>query len=458
MLELTVISVALTFRPTNPNANPPEVWSADNDVTPDPETGEPQLGRVKPTNPFGTIGFFTNIEIVGSITPCVPGLASDWKFVQRKQGWAVNQNTDGSYITDFLVSCPPGAGGASWCSDDPGFESQDTALDVDESCVLFMIDRPGIPTGGGQCRDGVSPGTRALCMRFRTGLTADGFRANTGSVEWRSTTEVSCDFGTWGQTNTVYGNTLSLGAGVECLNPDPLASPLNDEGRPVEGDAFSVDALLSDLNNVNGSIRSRAARGVIDRIRKGELPPAVVSLLAMRLIRLASIHRDQYEFLSKTELAIRILGELRAIKAIPTMIQQIDKNFFPRFAIRREDIYVPAAVSLAQIGAPALGPILNQCRRAPDADWQQFLYVLRTIDRDTPLVRQTVRTVLDAQAWFEEVEAAGGAPQPSDAERARRTRVKNRLLDFLSTPEPERPRPVISALPRPLERVTAVAR
>ncbi|RMH27112.1 MAG: hypothetical protein D6693_05805, partial [Planctomycetota bacterium] len=44
-------------------------------------------------------------------------------------------------------------------------------------------------------------------------------------------------------------------------------------------------------------------------------------------------------------------------------------------------------------------------------------------------------------------EAAGGVPQPDEAERARRARVKQRLTEFLSTPEPDRPAPIISALP-----------
>ena len=428
MIPLTVILATLTFRPANPNAQPPGVWSNDNDITPQQNTGEPQLGRVTPTSPFGTTGFFENIEIEAIIQPCIASLASNLQYTQDKQGWAVVGNPNGTFTTNFLVSCPPGAHADQWCDDSPLFDAQDLNIEIAEGCRLYMVDRPGVSVNQGDCGSSSEGSRLMLCMRFRSWLEAEGFRVSDSEL-WRSSTEITCSFGFWTMTNTVYGNSLSNDLGAVCTNPDPF---IPFAGLAVEN-TFDVHGFILSITNGNESTRTLSYMKALRKLHIGSIDEPTRKHLITALLQLARVDRKNYPASSPTELAIRMLGELRSPEAVGVLLDQIDKQFFPRIVVRRGDELPPSVHSLSLIGMPAVGPIIERAGIATVGQWRLMQVALRDIDRQKGLVRQTMRTMLAAQRAM---------PAPANAaETTQRALVKRRLEKFLATPEPRRPKP-----------------
>jgi len=466
MLELTVISVALAFRAdgywTGHDPNPANNDPAQgvNDAPLIPELGPPRLGVITSTSPPVSLGFFKNIEISATITPCIDGLECVFDFKRLKQGWT-GDVINGAFEIPANVpqgaNCPP----PNWCDDDPagGFQDEDLELGSPPACRVFVWDSPGWITepGNPNLADGA---IRLNCKQFREWLEVDGYRATNDKL-WHASTEITWINGEWLATNGVAGNVVGEGGGevFSCPAPPGAAQPIVSENINFS----DMDALLNQLRSDNLIVRRNAQRRIANAVRDGAIQSKqdrnkLVSEL-IRQIQMIEADREPDNNGDRAKwdsagYAVFLLGELRAEQAIPVLIKHV-QIWFPGLF---ETPMTPAMRALLNIGEPAVGPIIEQAAIAPQKQWKALGGVLRGLDARSPLVRQTMRTMLDAQAWFESVEAAGGAPAPSDAERARRARVKKRLTDFLSTPEPDRPAPIISALPRSLEPVAAVAR
>ena len=460
MLELTVIAATLSFRPANPLAQPRQQWSQNNEVNAQlfSDSGTPTLGFVSPNSPPGTLGFHKNMEIRAEIQPCIDGLECEFDFKRERQGriGILLANPQGGPVFS------PGPGDCAppqWCDDDTPADPQDpTSINLDEDlsmapedCDLFVIDTPGVATAGSTCallqaaaqQQGFEFRSLINAMDFHEWLNIDGWRASQ-TLPWHGATEISCAEGAFVETNFEFGNVLGTGV---------LPVPEQGAGRPdlswVELGDFDFENIIKLIHQWDDS----PDRPTDPTDRAGILR----SLERVAAGRSKKVQDNPPEFFSPRTRAINLLGRLRASESVDTLLDLLDFKVINRWSPPPAE-YRPAVGALISIGEHVIAPILERCGSESAERWRLMARVLRRIDQDSPLVRQAMRTMLDAQAWFAEVEAAGAAPQPSEAERARRARVKERLLEFLSTPEPDRPTPVISALPRPLERVTAVAR
>ncbi|RMF04195.1 MAG: hypothetical protein D6773_06735, partial [Alphaproteobacteria bacterium] len=466
MLELTVIVATLTFRPTSPLAQPREVISSGNDILARVnqadlavlrQNGFPELGLVLPGSPPFATRFARPAEIAASITPCVDSLESAFDFRRRKFGfsgiWVVGPNGDVVFSPDDQ-SCLDAAG----CDDEgPTNDDEDLVLEADESCRLYSIDAPGFDSEPGcevfrALAQAAGGQFEALNMEFRflEHLDADGWRVS-ADLEWHAAVEIGCDEnGGWIATSNFAGNRLGVGpppapiqqARSEALRRVRSGEILQDHGAIAdraslrralaalrEGDFFAINRLLSESPRLSRSISLRTP---------------LIHELEQIAVDARALQPDTGAWTPRA-IAIRVLGLAGAVESVPALLEVID--YLEDTSILGQGAASPAAGALARIGVPAIAPILERCGSETGERWRLMAGVLRQIDAKSPLVRQTMRTVLDAQAWFEEVEAAGGAPAPGDAERARRALVKKRLAEFLSTPEPDRPAPIISALP-----------
>ncbi|RMH23600.1 MAG: HEAT repeat domain-containing protein, partial [Planctomycetota bacterium] len=416
MLELTVIAATLTLRADG-------VWSNANDAVRDQTRGDPALGDIRPDIPLGAKGFFQNVEIASTVTPCVDAFLSDLEFVQQKQGWAIRRSSAGFNQVDWFESCDPTAGGDSWCDDSPSADSQDTAATVTEGCAVFMVDSPGIVVAGGACGGADTDMTNLLCMRFRSRLCADGYRVSSNSIRWWVKREVRCDLGAWLRQDNFYGNSFGAGEGAVCPLPgatSPIAAPQEDGRSALR--QWDLKSLVRELDDADPVVRGRAGMALLTRLSPGTLSPAQRASIVEDLVRVAGRTRERYEFDSAELWAIRALGRAGATEAVEVLLDRVGDEF-PRF-VTASSRRTPAAGALARIGVPAVAPILERCGTADAEKWRLMAGVLRRIDKDSALVREAMRTMLEAQAWFESVEAAGGVPQPDEAERARRARVK----------------------------------
>ncbi|RMH30358.1 MAG: hypothetical protein D6692_02295, partial [Planctomycetota bacterium] len=467
MLELTVIVATLTFRPTDPLAVPRERISTGNDFIQNldaggqqfaTETGWPFLGVIAPASPPEATWYTKNMEITASIQPCVDGLECVFDFKRLRQGLTGLANPTTGEGALWSSSCPQ----PNWCDDDAingevaNFD-EDLQLDPPPACTVFVIDAPGLdPHSPLMPCDANNQGKIALNQfTFQEWLNADGFRAS-GTTTWSASTELTCNAGQWNMTNTVWMNT-----GPSLVQAQPVVLPSNTvQNPPPAGGVRPVIAEGGRDDNPNlieqwrrekedalgalpsaqllSMLRSEGSKGWGDRIkamwglsvqiREGRLGAEGIN----ELIRVAHENKE----VNSTRFAIELLAESRVPAAIQALLDRIDFVSPSPADTPWRGPSMPTMDALVRIGLPAVAPILERCGSEPDERWRLMAGVLRQIDKDSPLVREAMRAVLDAQAWFEEVEAAGGVPQPDEAERARRARVKQRLTEFLSTPEP----------------------
>jgi len=417
MVELTVIAVALSVRTAG-------AWSAENGINPDPLHGEPTLGLVTPLNPNGTTGFWHNVEIRAELTPCV-AFGGEVGFRQLHQGWAIMRTATGAWQTDSLSSCNPGPGAANWCDDSPTLEFQDVGVDLAENCAVFMVDGPGIVTGGGSCPPNAEGQALALCNRFRSFVEIDGFRAS-DTEDWWSRSEVKCFLGTWITAADVYGNAVGVGPGEVCTNPDPLFAQAQVE--PDDDEPIDFGALLNQIEAPSGAERMAAHMDLEIRLKAGQLTADEREQAWRKLSRIAQRRQDAYPFDAPEYLAIRLLGKLKDPRAIPLLINRVADEF-PRFVLAHTR-RAPAAQALVDIGVPAIGPIIASAPRADDREWRSLSGALLGIDRLSAGARAQARLAL------RRIELA---PAPiDDAERQQVKRAMRRLGEFLATPEPRR--------------------
>lgn len=191
--------------------------------------------------------------------------------------------------------------------------------------------------------------------------------------------------------------------------------------------------LLEDIRSRDFFTRSAARRKLQSAVKSGAIEaaerPAVVEILV-------NILREDFEHFQDDmpghphETAIEALGLLRAPEAAPVMVEKIDQ--FRHFGIVMERLPLIGHV-LISIGEPAIPPILERAGTASEREWHIMRGVLSGIDRKSPLARQAMQTLLDAQRQL--------PPPLNDEEKAERELIEKRLTEFLKTPEPRRPKP-----------------
>ncbi|RMH30354.1 MAG: hypothetical protein D6692_02300, partial [Planctomycetota bacterium] len=475
MLELTVVFVTLAFRPDEPYAAPREVWTGfpggpsapqdgSNDVPPLAQYGQPLLGAIAPGAPPPAQGFFKNIEISGWISPCIAGLGSVADFKRLRQGYdgvVLAVNGQPRFFTspeDFPNHCPPPA----WCDDDldsPGRadanNDEDLAFDAPPACTVFVVDHPGFGAEASCTPDQIQFDVQPLvCFNFSEWLNLDGYRASR-TLDWSASTGISCgQGGLWreghgwvanrvGQSHKPFpalppaGALPVVSAALRATAPGTAQQALAEDRQPAPGESDSAQ-LRTAIHNASSEdllVRMRAMQQAYDLLEHG----ATVDIESRHELISALMNGDPHDpgpsFINYKRFAINILGQTGGEDAVRAIIPYISTQF-PGGTSRRLWIETPAVRAMMKCGLAAVGPILERTGSASDEDWKRMTHVLIDLDTQSFIVRQTMRTVLDAQSWFEEVEAAGGVPQPDEAEKARRALVKQRLTEFLSTPEP----------------------
>jgi len=468
MIELTVILATLTFRPENPHADPPEMLSPDNDVDLAvlPPLGFPELGPSTPNQPAGVPGFFKVVEIKAQIDPADDALGCQFDFKRERQGYSGWWTTENGF-EPLPGSCPP----PMWCDDDQGDHDEDLLIGGNPEVAVYAIDAPGLDVGNvtGDCQtEDVTVGT---CMRFREWLEIDGVRAS-NTLEWHASTEISCTGGQWRLSSHVWPNAMGQGP-FNCAPPPTaqrlpqidlvpqrsVSANLRSDHRGVgrlsapddQIDRGSVEllAVIEDLQSDRLRDRLEARRSVRDAYERGGLSAEEQALLTKELLRLARIREEQYAFYDPVMIAIELLGVLQATEAIPVMLDRIWDGF-PRVVL---DTRTVAASALLELGDSAVGPILERCATATPREWDGMRGVLHELDRRSPVAREAMRALLDAQDEF--------GPPENKEEAQRRERVKQRLGEFLATPEPKRPKPEpgpVSGRPGPVNVADGVTR
>jgi len=486
MIELTVVFVSLSFRPNEPYSVPREVWTGfpggpsapedgSNDIPPDPFFGAPLLGAIRPGAPPQAQGFFKNNEISATISPCIDGLGSAADFKRLRQGFegiVLTVNGQPRFFTDaqaFPNHCPP----PTSCDDDTKNGQvynldEDLIFDAKPACRVFVIDTPGVASGASCAADQIEFDVQPFsCFNFTEWLSLDGYRASR-TLDWSASTGISCGpGGLWQEGHDWVSNRVGpshkpfpaippAGALPVRSGPSQVLAAASTPPMPTKIRQRELASGTSDSVRLRAAIHKASSEHLVVRLRAMQEANAlmrqgvVVDIDSGNELITALANGDPHNvggsFVNYMRFAIGVLGQLGREDAARAIIPYIGTQF-PGSVDSSSRTITPAVRALCQSGLAAVGPILEHPGSAPDADWRRMTYVLGIIDKRSPIVRQAMQTMLDAQRWFAEVEAAGAAPQPSEAERARRTRVRERLLDFLSTPEPDRPRPVISALP-----------
>ncbi|RME95453.1 MAG: hypothetical protein D6773_18360, partial [Alphaproteobacteria bacterium] len=413
MLELTVISVALAFRAdgywTGHDPNPANNDPAQgvNDVTPNANFGQPKLGVVTPGSPPGAVGHFTGVELRAGIQPAIGSLSSAFDFKRLVQGYS-GTLLNGAFTPQKNTNCPP----PSWCDDDLLNGDEDLILDAPPASTVFSEDAPGLQTNPGDICF-TDNEVRIHTVRFREWLNADGFRASR-TVVWHSSQSLRCVGDFW-QVSEAFAP-FSFGEGDFELPPPPGGVPV----LATTLEATSIERALAGMRASYSGDRMRASYELLRLIEQGSATHEEQVSVESALVEMAKIRSDIYDANSTPQLAIEMLGRLRVEDSIPILLDRVTEIFPQNVGSMLPD----AVVALAAIGTPSVGPILERCGEEAEERWRLMAVVLRQIDKDSPLVREAMRAVLEAQAWFESVEAAGGVPQPDEAERARRARVK----------------------------------
>ena len=439
MLKLTIIAVTMTFRPANPLAVPRETWSPNNDVdkTLFVGTGAPNLGFIAPGDPAQAIGFFKNMEIKATIAPCVAGLDAAFDLKRQRQG------LDGAVYTDVKGALIQRPGSFNcpipmWCDDDvlgdvngdgkP--DDEDLLLTPPTDCDLFVIDDPGWNPQGQTCQTLAQEAAAAGIAKtgnpysffavingfdFRESLNADKRRIS-NTLPWQAKTEVDCMNNMLIQsnkfTNNRFGNALGQQQPAAGNGITPVTSPGHFDDvdfiivktEEIFANQYTFDELISIASD------------------RAQIPPNKEKVFAWW----------QPPRLS----AILALGYYNSTASIRTLVNLL---YVTRFGPRNNisfpyPYYRPAAKALVQIGDAAIPALLERVDTQDKDMWDGVYETVKGLDRKSPAVRKEMRVMLNAYT---------SAPPATDpVENDRRIRVKQRLKDFLSTGEPQRPKHV----------------
>jgi len=272
-------------------------------------------------------------------------------------------------------------------------------------------------------------------------------------LAWYAGTEIICSNGTWSPTNVVVQNVMGTGSLV-CQPPPGAIQAGGAFGAALQPDAvnsknkialptppFDVDSVIKAIQSPNYSIeRVRAANRVYAAVRENRITQDDRQKLIDAMLPLARVKKDVDGSSQQPRIAMGLLGLLKSSEAIPILLDRL--GIWPVFG--SGGTLPVAAAALYAIGEPAIGPMLERAGTLSDKDWQMLTYVMQRFDQKKPLVRQMMRTYLDATVGAE-------APAPANAaEQAQRTLVKTRLEKFLSTREPRRPKPKVKT-PKPVK-------
>jgi hypothetical protein len=181
-VKFTVVKATLSF--TNGNK-----WTQpENDITPDPTTGDPNLGAHTPGNPAGTTGWYKNIEIEATIAPCVDLPRCDFNWQSEKLGYSGRISPAPANIFTPLSSAPPNGG---WLPDHPNDNAAtDEKLEVAEKCKLYMVDNPGLKIGQ-NCQMREENWVLFNHKNYRSWLNINDMQC-TDKLVWRASTRIIC--------------------------------------------------------------------------------------------------------------------------------------------------------------------------------------------------------------------------------------------------------------------------
>ncbi|RMH30111.1 MAG: hypothetical protein D6692_02575, partial [Planctomycetota bacterium] len=453
MLELTVISIVLRFDTIGvwAGADPDDlVEDGINNINIQGfvRAGAPFLGEISPGVPSASWFFGESEQVCAALTPCVAGIVSEFDFKRNAIGPTLLGNTSLQIaVADPNTSCP------TWCDDDlvngmVDNSDEDLAIDPPPACTLFSIDIPGFQNPNGQTEETTCASSVATAETFllnaknmREWVNIDRYRGS-ATLEWYARIEIGCVMDpitgatTWAHTNR-FIQAPKLGVGNPPL-PTLGFGGFVRQPSEVTPIGFSIRNALNAMRAKDPATRLRGVSALSRMIPQHRLEPLARERIVRGLLDMlherAVAEQEAPYFCNTSSFAIAFLGDLDAFEAIPFLLDNITDPHWP--AVGHLPPRGDSVRALVMIGNSTVAPILERCGSEPDERWRLMTGVLRQIDKDSPLVRQTMRTVLDAQSWFEEVEAAGGVPQPDEAEKARRALVKQRLTEFLSTPEP----------------------
>lgn len=361
--ELSVIDIELTYKDFGVLDPAADIWL-------DPTQGLPKLGPVSPGLPPGTTGWYKNMQVKGRITPCDPELRCDFDFKRDRQGTAghlaVYPDRPPIFFAEQGIDCPQGG-----CDDDLTNNDEDLDMDPGPSCAVFVLDsaggRPGFTCGGPTLPQGLL----LNCMSFDEWLNVDGVRV-TPNLPWFASTRVACDGVSWQAHPGGQGNQMGQGV-LDCSRQAVFPTAPS----PVQADeSYSRAGILTLLRSAEQYQRMEGAAMVQAWDASGKLTGNPRTKLIGNLINFAKKRWGGNVPFSKPFLAVRLLGTLKAEEAVPLLIDRV-LDEFTRSEFSGLAPITPAASSLAQIGVPAIEPILDQAAVASEPEWAELTKALR---------------------------------------------------------------------------------
>ncbi|HEY6323987.1 MAG TPA: choice-of-anchor D domain-containing protein [Thermoanaerobaculia bacterium] len=324
--------------------------------------GAPQLGQITPGNPPGATGFYENMQIKGTVTPCDPNLnlRCNFDFKRVRSGSAGTYNpATGVFTPDPNNDCPQGN-----CDDDLQNTDEDLVLDPPPGCGVFVLDTPGISAGS--CRN--EGGFAITCFDFIEWLNVDnlpGLTVDTvppgDQLPWYASTHLRCTNGSWALDPGGQGNVIGQGA-IDCSSRTGMAAPR----EAAAGAALNLQQARERLRSPSDEDRLAAFRAIAGRIAGLAAPER--QELVTDLIAAARLRETSSPLESTPVLAMQLLGKLRAPEAIPVLFERLLDDL-PRFIVSDASAATPASQALAALGAKALGPILERAGSASEAEW-----------------------------------------------------------------------------------------
>ena len=135
----------------------------------------------------------------------------------------------------------------------------------------------------------------------------------------------------------------------------------NENKNKEEFDSF--DQLFQPIKE-----REEIAKKIMDERAK-----LIASLIADAKIEEPPLPKEKSSlknFHSKKHIAIIVLGGLRAVEAVPVLIENLgyyaNKTYFGGWTARNAEEYCPSAVALIRIGSPAIPAVLDKLYFAED--------------------------------------------------------------------------------------------
>ena len=347
------------------------------------DQGLPKLGPIKPNDPIGAIGWYKNMQIKGTVIPCDPNLRCHFDYKRIRQGWVISE-FDNTICTPHSMNCPQGG-----CFDDAHNTDEDLILDGPgpNGCGIYVVDTPGFTVGSTQpmpCTQAQADAdsTQVNCQNFNEWLEVDGYRA-TDDTRWYASTRNRCKAA--GQqfeylpNGGGVGNKIRKGV-ANCASGLPTTCtgvPSPQFAQPTAPLTVDVTQWLVELQSPSAATRRAAydeiliaeARGLLDPHSRGDLIRILTNQLPNGLTS-SIVGMD-----STPLLATRLLGHLEAKESIESLIETIDVDY-PRAVATDLDQLTPSALSLSQIGSPAIDPILDEVGVASDLAWADFSQAL----------------------------------------------------------------------------------